>query len=138
MGVDSSGRKQDWVKSSDGVVCMSYPAGEQWGAVFITVGPPVDGPRPWKDYTNFNRISVDLKGKAGGELLSIGIKDAQDADDGSETKVKIPNIPQEWKTYTCDLTRFKTADRGQLYVVLEFVFDDTQETVYFRNIKYSR
>lgn len=138
MGVDSSGKRYDWVKNDNGSMCMSYPAGQSWGSVFITVGQPKDKPRPWKDYSKFSNILVDLRGVNGGESIGIGVKDAEDPDDGSEIKIKISNIPQEWKTYSFKLSDFYKARIDQLYVVLEFVFDgDKQETVYFRNIRYT-
>ncbi len=40
MGVNSSGGKTDWVTiEPSGVMDCTYPAGQTWGAVFVTAGP---------------------------------------------------------------------------------------------------
>ena len=54
IGVNSSKNLADWLtKTEDGSMRMSYPTGQSWGAVFITVGEPVNPPRPWKDFSGF-------------------------------------------------------------------------------------
>src|ERR1039457_6398131 len=49
MGVNSSGGKTDWLKRDFGQNClkMSYPYGQSWGAVLVTVGMPKEPPRPY-------------------------------------------------------------------------------------------
>ncbi len=139
MGVDSSGQRRDWLETTEGAMKMAYPAGQSWGAVFITVGPPADPPRPWKDFSPFRTLSVELRGKNGGESVEIGIKDSSDPDDGSETKTLVSQLSSEWKTYEFLLSSFDSADLGELYVVAEFVFaGPTAQTVYFRNVRYLR
>jgi hypothetical protein len=46
MGVNTSGEMTGWVKSENDYKIMSYPADQDWGAVFITVGKPSPPPRP--------------------------------------------------------------------------------------------
>jgi exo-beta-1,3-glucanase (GH17 family) len=139
MGVDSSGQRRDWLETSEGAMEMAYPAGQSWGAVFITVGSPVDPPRPWKDFSPFRTLSVELRGKSGNESVEIGIKDSSDPDDGSETKTLVSQLSTEWETYEFPLSSFNTADLEKLYVVTEFVFaGSTAQTVYFRNVRYLR
>jgi len=137
MGVDSSGGRTDWLSNLNGSMCMAYPAGQSWGAVFITVGKPKDPPRPWKDFSEFQTILIELKGEYGGESVEVGLKDACDPDDGSESKIKISSLSADWLTYEFPLSSFQTANLKKLYVVIEFVFtSSTAQTVYFRNIKY--
>jgi len=122
---------------TEGAMKMAYPPGQSWGAVFITVGQPKDPPRPWKDYSSFRAISVDLRGEIGGESVEVGIKDSSDPDDGSETKILVPQLSTGWQTYEFPLSSFDTADLEKLYVVTEFVFaGPTSQTVYFRNVRY--
>jgi hypothetical protein len=141
MGVKLSNQlpNQDikWLIDNGDSMEMAYPSGQEWGAVFITVGVPVDTSRPWKDFSHFSQLSVDLKGESGGESVAIGIKDADDEDTGQETKISINNLTNEWKTYEFRLQDFTTAHLNKLYVVTEFVFSgNTAETVYFRNVRY--
>jgi hypothetical protein len=137
IGVDSSNSRQDWLKTTSDGMRMAYPAGQAWGAVFVTVGSAVDPPRPSKDFSSFRTLSVELRGETGGESVEIGIKDATDPDDGTETKALVSNLSTGWQTYQFPLSTFGTADLTRLYVVTEFVFaGSTAETVYFRDVKY--
>jgi exo-beta-1,3-glucanase (GH17 family) len=138
MGVDTSEGRTDWVRDMDGYMCMDYPSGQDWGAVFITVGPPRGFPRPGKDLSDYQWLSLELRGGSGGEVVSIGLKDNTDRDDGSETKIEVPDLTRKWQTETFELWRFRTADLRRLYVVIEFVFEPgtPPETVCFRRIRY--
>lgn len=137
MGVDSSHKKRDWLELTEEGMQMAYPASQSWGTVFITVGTPVDSPRPWKDFSEYSTLAVDLRGEVGGESLEIGIKDASDPDTGRETKLLVSNLSKAWHTYEFPLISFNTAELDHLYVVIEFVFAGASpETVYFKNVRY--
>jgi len=117
---------------------MAYPSGLAWGAVFITVGPPSDPPRPRQDLSAYNILSLELRGAAGGECVEVGIKDNTDPDDGSETKIR-SCVDTGWQTFSFPLAEFTTADTSQLYVVAEFVFTGpNSQTVDFQNIRYEK
>ena len=51
MGVNSSEQRSDWLDrdTEHSWLRMSYPKGQAWGAVFITVGKPTPSPRPFRD-----------------------------------------------------------------------------------------
>jgi len=116
---------------------MAYPSGQSFGAVFITVGKPIQPPRPGKDLSKYHQLSVELQGQVGGESVSIGIKDKNQPDDGSETKVPVSGLTTDWKHFTFPLSKFTVADLHKLYVVIEFVFaGGTPATVCARNIQY--
>lgn len=137
MGVNSSAGRTDWLTDMHGSMRMAYPAGQDWGAVFVTVGPPTDPPRPARNFSRYRYLSVELKGVNGGESVDIGIKDNTDLDDGTESKIPVGNLATTWRKYNFDLSRFDTADLENLYVVIEFVFGgETGSTVYFRNVRY--
>lgn len=138
MGVNTSGERTDWVTNKDGAICMAYPSGQQWGAVFITMGEPTNPPRPGQDLSNYQTLSLELRGEKGGEQVWIGLKDNEDPDDGTETKRLVSNLTTEWQPFTFPLSDFETADLTKLYVVTEFVFEPgtSAETVCFRNIQY--
>jgi hypothetical protein len=115
---------------------MDYPSDQDWGAVFVTVGRSRIPPRPSRDLSGFKRLSVELRGAKGGESVSIGIKDATDPDDGSETKVEVPNITTEWKPYVLSLSQFSTVDLHRVHIPIEFVFDGPAKQVWFRDVSY--
>lgn len=139
IGVDSSGNLHHWLYKNDGYMKMVYPSFQSWGTVFITVGKPVQPPRPYIDLSNYSTLCVDLKGKEGGESVAIGIKDNMDPDDGRETKIVVTNLSTSWETYIFQLSRFYTADLAKIYVVIEFVFEGSQgQTVYFNNITFRK
>ena len=85
----------------------------------------------------YKTLSLDLRGKEGGEDIWIGLKDKYDPDDGSETKVLVSDLATDWQTFEFPLQGF-SANLRQLYVVTEFVFEPgtPPETVDFRNIQY--
>jgi len=137
MGVNTSGGLTSWVTVTNGEICMAYPSGQSWGAVFITVGQPTQPPRPGKDLSNYHQLSLELQGQVGGESVSIGIKDNKQPDTGTETKVPVSGLTTDWKPFAFPLSQFTGADLHKLYVVIEFVFaGGTSETVCARNIQY--
>lgn len=136
MGVNTSEGRTDWVKVENGEIRMDYPNGQSWGAVFITVGASTQPPRPGKDFSQYHQLSLELRGQTGGESVSIGVKDKDQKDDGTETVIPVSGLTTEWKTFTFPLSQFKGAHLDKLYVVTEFVFADTPATVYARNIQY--
>lgn len=136
IGLDTSRQKRDWFSKEDGYMKMAFPANQEWAALFITVGRSTQPPRPYKDLSAYQTLSVEMKGASGGERIEIGIKSNDQPDDGRESRVSLELKP-EWKTYTIPLARFGGADLKHLYVVTEFVYNgETAQTVYFRNIKY--
>ncbi len=137
-GVASSEGRADWLKDEHGQMKMSYPAGQAWGAVFITVGKPKQPPRPFQDFAAYDALTVEMKGETGGEQFAVGIKSNAQPDDGSETTLPVQLTPT-WKTYRFPLAQFVGADLKRLYVPLEFVFaGERAQTVYFRNVAYLR
>ena len=138
MGVDTSRRHTNWVADMNGYMCMFYPVGQSWGAVFITVGRPTNFDRPGRDLSSYQTLSLELQGAVGGEQVWIGLKDNTDPDNGRETKILASGLTTEWQTFTFPLSSFHTARLDRLYVVTEFVFESgtPAEIVCFRNIQY--
>ena len=128
IGVDDSSRLRNWLHTNGDSLQMDYPTNQSWGVVFISVGTAVDENRPWKDFTSYNSLSFELKGKNGGESLKIGIKDHNDPDDGGEKTLLIQNIGDEWQSYNIPVTEFAsprftiTESLSRLYIIIEFVF----------------
>jgi exo-beta-1,3-glucanase (GH17 family) len=144
MGVDSDpDHIHDWLRSSSGELTMSYPRDQHWGSIFITVGEPRPSSRPWKDFSEFGTLSMEMRGERGDESVEIGIKNRTDPDNGHETRV-VKSLTRNYRPYNFPLTEFASKthlevprDLKQLYVVVEFVFHGPKsQTVYLRNVRY--
>jgi len=138
MGVDSSGDRSDWVTVTKDEMCMAYPSEQTWGSVFITVGKPKDPPRPSQDLSEYTKLSIELRGDKENESVLVGVKDNTQPDDGSEDKYRVTNLTTEWTTVEIPLSELKGADLSRLYVVTEFVFENTPVIVCIRKIQYLR
>ena len=142
MGVNTGMGRTNWVEDSLGYMKIKYPCcqptGRDWGAVFLTIGKPTDQQRPYQNFSAYKTLSVEMKGKYGGENVEIGIKDNTDRDDGQEAKIQT-QLTKNWKVYEFPLEKFTSADLSHLYVVIEFVFSGTKEVnMYFKNAKYKK
>lgn len=134
IGVDSSGRMQNWLEDRGNELVMTYPDGQEWGAVFITVGQAKRSPeKQVKNFSNFDTLIISMKGARGGEKVDIGIKDRTDPDYGSETK-KTVMLTSTYSEYRFSLKEFRTADLQNLYVVTEFVFAKNSPCSVFVNL----
>jgi exo-beta-1,3-glucanase (GH17 family) len=139
MGVDSSGHLYNWVQNLKGQMKAGYPAGQQWGVIFITVGnPAARGSRKSMDLSKYRYLSVEMRSEMNDQTVLIGLKDKNQLDNGLET-VLPANLSSEWKTYSFELNKFRWADLTQIYIPIEFVFQGNnaaKEPIYFRNIQY--
>jgi hypothetical protein len=138
VGVNTSGGRTDWLEVKDGMMCMRYPPGQQWGTVFITVGRPTQPPRASRNFLVYRSLIIEARGTKGGESVLVGLKDNTDPDDGSETKVAMSGLTTEWQRYEMHLSRFKTADLSHLYVPTEFVFEGPPTSLCVRHIEFLR
>ena len=138
VGMDTSGQQRQWLTTTAGSLVLTYPANQQWGAMFITVGPTVPlGRRPSLDLSAYRSLVVDLRAAVDGQCVRIGIKDNSQPDNGSETTVQ-RCLAAQWSTITLPLNTFTSADLTHLYVVFEVLFTGSSSaTVYVRNIRYS-
>jgi hypothetical protein len=139
LGLNSSAGRTDWlevIKGDTGEICMRYPSGQTWGAVFIGVEKITPPPRAAKDFTGYRTLSVELRGQLGNERIEVGLKDNEDPDNGTETKRQV-RLTKAYKRHTLPLSRFTTADLSKLHIVTEFVFTGDQPlTVCARSIRY--
>ena len=78
LGVDSSEHIFEWFKHQGDEFEICYPEGQDWGAVFITVGPPayIDERRT-EDFFTFDILEISMKGDKRNETVEIGIKEKQ-------------------------------------------------------------
>lgn len=139
LGIDTSEHVYGWLKVQEGVFTLTYPAGQQWGMMFITVCKSVP-PKQRNlslDLSASHTLVFDMRATVNGQCVKVGIKDWKQPDDGSEQKVD-ECLTTQWVTYRRPLSLFSDADQAHLYVVFEVVFAGaTSLTVQVRNIRYS-
>lgn len=155
IGINTSGgvtnwlneNSADWTDTHD-YMKLAYPGDPLWGAAFILVGPAttVITDRNAFNYTAYSKLSFEIRGELGTEIVKVGIKDVNDPDDGGEIKYTVSTITTGWSTVEIPLTTFVDGTRSntkKLYVVLEFVWDSIgmdslkAQTIYFKNVKYT-
>ncbi|GIH10342.1 hypothetical protein Rhe02_84090 [Rhizocola hellebori] len=138
IGLATSGSVSGWLRRESGALRMDYPAGQEWGSAFVTVGDlAAPGSRKGQNLTHCHTLRIDMRSATPGVSVAVGIKDINDPDDGSETKITVTPIGS-WKSYSFSLGGFATADRSAVYVLAEFVFGTSTavQTVFVRNIRY--
>jgi exo-beta-1,3-glucanase (GH17 family) len=138
LGMETSGRQRQWLTARDGSLVLTYPANQQWGVMFISIGPSVPpGHRPSLDLSVYRSMVVDLRAAVDGQCVRIGVKDKNQPDNGSEISVQ-RCLTTQWSTITLPLNAFTGVDLTHLYVVFELLFQGSSSaTVYVRNIRYS-
>lgn len=139
LGIDTSQHVYGWLTVKGGVFTLAYPAGQQWGTMFITVCKPVPPAQRHfsRDLSAYHTLAFDMRATAGQPCIKVGIKDWKQPDDGSEQKVD-ECLTTQWVTYTRPLSVFSDADLTHLYVVFEVVFAGASSlTVQVRNVRYS-
>ncbi len=138
VGMETSGQRRQWLTANDKMMVLTYPANQQWGVMFISVGPPAPpGHRPSLDLSAYHSLVVDMRSAVDGQCVHIGIKDKNQPDDGSETTVQ-QCLTTQWSTITLPLSAFTGVDLKHLYVVFEVLFHGSSSvTVEVRNVRYS-
>lgn len=138
VGLETSAHQRQWLTVNNGPLVLTYPANQQWGAMFITVGPPAPrGHRPSLDLSAYRSLVADLRAAVDGQCVRIGIKDNNQPDNGSETTVQ-QCLSSQWSTITLPLNRFTGVDLTHLYIVFEVLFQGpSSATLEVRNIRYS-
>lgn len=138
IGIDTSNQRRDWLTAELGDLKFAFPAGQAWGAAFITPGQAVDRSRPSVDMSIYDTLIVEMRADTPGTRIEIGVKTNTQADDGTETKIAW-YLSTDWEIRSFPLSMFRGADPARLYVVTEIVFSaSTAQTVYLRTIKYAQ
>jgi hypothetical protein len=115
---------------------VSYPGGEPWQFLFLRPGTlDITVRRPSLDYSPFDRIRLELRRYSGCDDLRLVLKDAKDADDGSQANVRL-ELSDQWKVYDYDLSRFSDADLAELHVVTGFLMDEAPCSFAIRDVRF--
>ena len=138
LGIDTDRQQRHWLTATPGMLTMAYPAGQQWGAMSITAGPSAPpGHRHFIDLSQYRSFSVQLRARANGQRVRLGIKDWSQPDNGGEITVE-ETLTTHWSTVTLPVSLFANVDQSHLYVVFELVFQGSApETVDMRDLRYA-
>ena len=138
VGMDTSGQQRQWLTAKNDSLVLTYPTHQQWGVMFITVGPAVPlGQRPSLDLSAYHALVVDLRPAVDGQCVRIGIKDKHQPDNGNEVTVQ-RCLKAEWTTITLPLNLFTGTDLAHLYMVFEVQFSGPASvTLAVRNVRYA-
>src|SRR5438045_626234 len=63
IGVNTSNGRTDWLTTDGTMLTMQYPAGQAWGAVFVTPGPAVPpGNRLGRNMSGCQALVLEMSG----------------------------------------------------------------------------
>jgi hypothetical protein len=100
---------------------VTYRGGDNWAFLYSKVGSIDWSNRVLSlDYSRFDRIRLVLKRHSGCEDLRLVLKDAEDANDGTQVNVRL-DLSDDWATYEYDLSLFSDADLGKRHAVSGFL-----------------
>ena len=139
LGSQNFEGRANWVYYNADSISVEYPGSQKWGVFFVALGPN-NSPttptiRPFKDFSKFKRLTLEVRGKDGGEKISISMKDRLDLD-GSENKISL-TLEKEWKIYHIELTDFSSANQKDIYIPLQIHFGKASSNLYIRHICFS-
>jgi hypothetical protein len=131
------------VSRANDAVEIVHPAGQRSGVVYVAVGDSSTSPPAWRDFSEFDAVSFELRGLRGRENVSVSIRTDGASQDGNVPQVWLTDVATNFQTYTIPLSQFASAHLPmpdgltRLHIVLQFVFSGSQsQTVYVRNIRY--
>lgn len=115
---------------------INYEGGPDWLFLYTQVGPLGFSVRKHHlDFSRFDRIRLDLRRHSGCESLELVVKDADDADDGSQANIKL-ELSDDWATYEYELARFADADLSMLNVPAGFLMDASACSFSVRDVRF--
>ncbi len=122
------------VRRADDSLVFTYNGGAEWASIYFGVFGVAEG-RTSLDYSNFEKLSLEMRGAKGGELIDIVIKDRYQPDTEAPPMVRL-ELTDDWQTYDLDLDSFKSPDLAALHIPLGFNFGDAPVSFSIRNAIY--
>ena len=119
----------DAVQMRENELHIDYPGGAEWATIYW-VALSVSTGRSFTDLSEFTRLSLELKGEQGGEVIKVHVKDADYPDDRPPISVDL-RLTSEWQQYEIDLAEFAPNDLTKLHVVLGFLIAPARDPLAF-------
>ena len=141
MGCITSAGHTDWITNDkEGFTVCKYPAAQQWGVVYI-----MSGSDRVFDYSIYNTLEIELKGEKGGEDVHVCVKTETDPNEAWQPSFEAKSLTKEWQSYKIPFSallrepEFAKTRFTHLRNVCRINFpENKEETVYFRNVRFSR
>lgn len=115
---------------------IDYPGSESWASVYLAYLGNEMG-RPSLDFSQFDRLVLELKGDRGDEVITVAIKD-RDLPDTVPPESTELRLTDDWQIYEIDLAIFGKTDLGHLITPLAFNFEREPQSFSLRNARYVR
>jgi hypothetical protein len=129
LDCNTSDTLTNWIKEQEGYWIIQFPPKQKWSTVFISTSLP-------RNYSKYTDLSIEVKGKYGGETFGIGINDKIGEDPSSISSIKWI-ATNEWEKLSIPLSQFKDVDLKNIYIPLQLVsYLPNSQTIYFRNVTY--
>ncbi|MCO6475963.1 MAG: hypothetical protein J5I94_05040 [Phaeodactylibacter sp.] len=134
IGVTSSEKQYDWLEVKNGYLKMAYPAGQEFGSVFIVAGA-VALERVTEDFSGYKGMALELKAEKAGSHIALEIEDLNQNYVYPQFAME---IPEEWASYSFPVYTFgEVVDLRRIRAPVKFVFrGEEPSTIYARNIRY--
>lgn len=112
---------------------IRYPGGADWAGFWLAVGNSSMG-RLSLDYSDFDRVLIELKGDIDGEPLRLTFEDRT----GSEGRVEVDvTLSDEWKTYEIGVAELDSINVEEIRVAIGFLFiGPDPKSFQVRNVRY--
>ncbi len=132
----SSNKYYSGIQFEDDHIILTYPENTfDWGSPYFNI-KALNGRVTEMDFTNFEKVVLEMKGAVGGETFALMMKDKYDLPDGKESRVDI-TLTNTWETYEVPIDRFETADKKIIETPLGFVFLGGEgRTIHVRSIQF--
>jgi hypothetical protein len=108
-----------------------------WCVQYFSVIADATTDRSVKDFSSYTHLRIEARTDTPGKTVFIVIKDGDDPDDGSESRVPL-KLTEQWQIYDIPLSDFVTADLTQLNMVVGFLFLEEAQTINVRTVEYIR
>lgn len=103
--VQDAGNLNNWFEIDSDKININYPKNLNYGVIRFIDSKIKSRQASGVDYSGYKSITLELKGKLGGESISIAFLDTDDFADGSEISVPLV-LTDQWSTYEIGLDKF--------------------------------
>jgi len=118
----------------DNSLRITYPGSDSWAAVFLQI-KGIEEDRAALDFSQFDKLVLELRAPKAGEILSVHIKDKFLPDWEAPDSVEL-TLTEDWHTFEIDLDRFERTDLRNLITPLGFAFFEIPQSFEIRTARY--